>query len=144
MTQPPLTRQIQLLEHEVGLTLLERNRRHVRLTTAGKSFFKEAQDILRRVQFASTSVKRIVEGSIGNVRTGFIPAASYSLLPKLIDTARMNLPGVDLSVAEMQTFDQLEALSAGRLDLGLIRPLYRRPDLQMGCKRPTSTILARG
>ncbi|MDM0071558.1 LysR family transcriptional regulator [Variovorax sp. J31P207] len=142
MTQPPLTRQIQLLEHEIGVSLLDRNRRHVRLTPAGKTFFKEAQDILRRVQSATLSARRTVEGTVGQVRAGFIPAASYSLLPRLVGAAGRALPGVDLSVMEMQTFDQLEALSAGRLDLGIVRPLYHRPDLQVACVLREPFVLA--
>lgn len=142
MTQPPLTRQIQLLEHEVGTLLLERNRRHVRLTAAGQNFFREAQDILRRVQSASSAARRVVDGSVGSVRAAFIPPASYSLLPQLVMAARQKLPDVDLSVTEMSTFEQLEALGAGRLDLGIVRPLYRRPELQSVCVLREPFLLA--
>ncbi|UFH50421.1 LysR family transcriptional regulator [Pseudomonas sp. KNUC1026] len=44
MTQPPLTRQIQLLEHQIGAALFTRNTRSVRLTAAGRAFFLEARE----------------------------------------------------------------------------------------------------
>ena len=142
MTQPPLTRQIQLLEHEVGVTLVERNPRHVRLTAAGRAFFKEAQDILRRVQSATIAARRTMEGTVGQVHAGFIPPASYSLLPLFIRTHRQSLPDIALSVVEMSTYEQLEALGAGRMDLGIIRPLYRRPDLEAACVLREPFVLA--
>ena len=61
MTQPPLTRQIQLLEHEVGVQLLERAGGTVRLTPAGATFLREAEDILRRAQAAAATLNRTVE-----------------------------------------------------------------------------------
>ncbi len=142
MTQPPLTRQIQLLEHEVGVVLVERNPRHVRLTAAGRAFFKEAQDILRRVQSASIAARRTLEGTVGQVHAGFIPPASYSLLPLVIRAQRQSLPDVNLSVVEMSTYEQLEALASGRMDLGMVRPLYRRPDLEAACVLREPFVLA--
>ena len=47
MTQPPLSRQIQLLEHELGVELLERTSRAVKLTPAGRTFLPEAKQMLR-------------------------------------------------------------------------------------------------
>lgn len=142
MTQPPLTRQIQLLEHEVGVTLLERNRRQVRLTAVGRAFFREAQDILRRVQVAAVSARRLAEGAVGDVRLGFIPAASYGFLPRLVGLAAKSLPDVNLSMVEMQVYDQVEAVAAGRLDLGLVRPRYQRPDLDSKCVLRDPFVLA--
>ena len=52
MTQPPLSRQIKILEDRVNLTLLERSNRHVRLTSAGESFYHSAVDIIQRSEHA--------------------------------------------------------------------------------------------
>jgi DNA-binding transcriptional LysR family regulator len=52
MTQPPLSRQIRLLEHSVGVALLERTSRSVTLTAAGAAFLPEATRILRLAQNA--------------------------------------------------------------------------------------------
>ncbi len=133
MTQPPLTRQIQVLEHELGVDLFERNRRFVRLTPAGRAFLREATDILQRVQEAELTVQRASQGEAGSITLSFIPAASYSLLPSVIGTARKALPGVDLAVTEMQSLEQIEALTAGRIDLGFVRPMVKRPELDSAC-----------
>ena len=62
MTQPPLSRQIRLLEHQVGTPLLERTNRVVRFTAAGKVFFIEATRILRLADEAATTARRIANG----------------------------------------------------------------------------------
>ncbi|NVL45545.1 LysR family transcriptional regulator, partial [Pseudomonas syringae pv. actinidiae] len=55
MTQPPLSRQIQLLEHNLGVALFTRSTRSVALTAAGRAFFIEAQTLLERAQQAALS-----------------------------------------------------------------------------------------
>lgn len=67
MTQPPLTRQIQLLEHELGVLLLERSGGNVRLTPAGVVFLREAEDILRRSQSAALAARRAMRADAGCV-----------------------------------------------------------------------------
>lgn len=126
MTQPPLTRQIQLLEHEVGVRLLERSGGTVRLTLAGSTFLREAEDILRRSEAARLAARRAMRADAGSVAMGFIPAASFSMLPQLLGTIRAALPDVHVSLREMQTDDQLEAIGAGRIELGVVRPFAPR------------------
>ncbi|QKV52148.1 LysR family transcriptional regulator [Comamonas antarctica] len=126
MTQPPLTRQIQLLEHEVGVQLLERSGGAVRLTVAGRIFLREAEDILRRSQAASIAARRAMQAEAGSVTLGFIPAASFTILPQLLAFIRTRLPDVHLVLREMQTVDQIEALGADRIDLGIVRPFAPR------------------
>src|ERR1700743_75108 len=70
MTQPPLSRQIQLLEHSVGVTLLNRSSRSVRLTPAGRNFLAEARRILRLAEGAAISTRRIASGDAGSVAIG--------------------------------------------------------------------------
>jgi DNA-binding transcriptional LysR family regulator len=126
MTQPPLTRQIQLLEHEVGVSLLERAGGSVRLTPAGTIFLREAEDILRRSQAATLAARRAMRADAGSVTVGFIPAASFTLLPQLLAAIKTQLPDVQVVLREMQTADQLEAIGGDRIDLGIVRPFAPR------------------
>jgi DNA-binding transcriptional LysR family regulator len=122
MTQPPLSRQIRLLEHHVGAQLLERNSRTVRLTAAGKAFFPEAARILRIAEEAMFTARRAAKGEQGSLAIGFTSASGYSLLPEVVRRLRERSPGVSLTLKELVSTVQVEALNAGELDLGLMRP----------------------
>lgn len=121
MTQPPLSRQIQMLEREIGVLLFDRTGRNIRLTAAGSRFFTEAQDILRRAEAAALSARRAESGDEGAVVLGFIPVAALGLLPDAVAILRDAVPTVDVILKEMQTIDQLEALPSGLIDLGIMR-----------------------
>lgn len=126
MTQPPLSRQIQILERVVGVQLLERTSRVVRLTPAGRRFLPEARRLLHLAESASLSARRTASGETGGITVGFTASAAYSFLPQLIIAARARLPGVDLVLEEMVTAEQVEALEAHRIDVALLRPPVRR------------------
>jgi DNA-binding transcriptional LysR family regulator len=128
MTQPPLSRQIQILEHIVDARLLERTSRSVRLTPAGRSFLPEAKRILKLSISASQVAQRIGQGKAGSIKIGFTAATAYSFLPDLVKACRQHLPDIDLSLREMVSGDQLEALSSGQIDVGLLRPPVARPE----------------
>lgn len=133
MTQPPLSRQIQLLEHSIGAPLFDRNNRVVRLTPAGRSLLPEARMILRLAENAGLSTQRVSRGEAGIVSIGFTAAAGYAFLPGAIAQWRINSPGVDLRLREMVSGAQLDALEAGRLDFGLLRPPVTREGLRSCC-----------
>ncbi|MFF8093048.1 LysR substrate-binding domain-containing protein [Streptomyces sp. NPDC016675] len=122
MTQPPLSRQIQLLEGELRVQLLDRTNRSVRLTPAGRAFLGEARRILRQSEQAALAVRRVSTGEAGALAVGFTAASAHSALGSLLKTARAALPGVEILLQELVTRDQLKALGEGSLDLGLIRP----------------------
>lgn len=129
MTQPPLSRQIQVLERILNVMLLERTSRVVKLTAAGRSFLPEAQRILRQTELAVSIARRIDSGAIGTVRIGFTAASAYSFLPALITACQQAFPTVSLVLNEMVTGAQLEALTSGELDIGLLRPPIARAEL---------------
>jgi DNA-binding transcriptional LysR family regulator len=126
MTQPPLSRQIQLLEHELGVRLLKRSSRLVELTPAGKAFLLEARRLLRLAENAELIARRVARGESGLVTLGFTAASSYTFLPRLVAFAKAGLPGIDLVLREMVSHEQLEALLSGRIDLGFVRPPVNR------------------
>jgi DNA-binding transcriptional LysR family regulator len=133
MTQPPLSRQVQLLEHALDVRLLERNSRSVRLTPAGRAFLPEARRILRLAEEAALAAKRVARGEAGSVTIGFTAGASYDFVPRLVSLASAELPDVDLVLKELVTRDQLEALSSNRIDIGLVRLPVDRRGLELVC-----------
>ncbi|MBA8826417.1 DNA-binding transcriptional LysR family regulator [Saccharopolyspora lacisalsi] len=131
MTQPPLSRHIQQLERELRTRLLDRGSRTVRLTPAGSAFLRDARNLLHEAENAALSIRRVTSGESGVVRIGFTATSAYEVLGGLLETARERLPHVDVVLRELVTRDQLEQLSAGALDLGLIRPPVSRPELRV-------------
>ena len=142
MTQPPLSRQIQLLEHSIGLPLFVRSNRMVRLTPAGRNLLPEARSILRLAEQARNSALRVGLGEEGRVVIGFTAVAGYQFLPDMLVGLRKALPGIDLQLRELVTAWQLEALEQGHLDLGLLRPSSRGEGLQDRCVASESLVAA--
>lgn len=129
MTQPPLSRQIQVLERVLDVQLLERTSRTVRLTAAGRSFLPEAQRILRLAETATLVTRQVAAGRAGILKCGFTAASAYDFLPRLVTAFRRALPDVSLALREMVSKDQIEELLAGRIDAALVRPPVTHPDL---------------
>jgi len=130
MTQPPLSRQIQVLERILDVALLERTSRSVKLTPAGRSFLQEAQRILRHTDVAAAVARRVDSGKVGTLRIGFTAATAYSYLPTLVKACEAQLPDIGLVLNEEVTKAQLEHLLSGQLDIGLVRPPITRPELR--------------
>ncbi|MFD1383059.1 LysR family transcriptional regulator [Rhodanobacter aciditrophus] len=129
MTQPPLSRQIQLLEHQLGVSLLTRTTRSVVLTAAGRAFLTEAKSLLERADRAAMSAKKIAAGDIGTVTLSFVPSAVYEFVPKVIANAHQQRPNIKISLAEMNSFEQQEAVRSRQVDLGIVRSAPPQPDL---------------
>lgn len=122
MTQPPLSLQIQNLEQELGVSLFHRNNRHVELTSAGRVFYEEVHRILRDLDGAGEQARRAARGEIGTLRVGFVGSATYDILPTVLREYRRLYPDVQVSLHEMSTPDQLDALHKEKIDVGVLRP----------------------
>jgi DNA-binding transcriptional LysR family regulator len=121
VAQPPLSRQIQDLEREVGAALLERTKRRVALTPAGHAFLERARRSLEQANLAVTAARRAARGQSGSLSVGFVGSATYGLLPQVLRRFRRQSPDVELVLVEMGSTAQQRAVAEGRLDLGLIR-----------------------
>jgi DNA-binding transcriptional LysR family regulator len=122
--QPPLSQQIQALEAEIGATLLDRSRRWVRLTEAGRLFLEDARRILALSAGAAETARRAQRGEAGELRIGFTRSIPYTpVFPAIINAYRKQFPQVSLRLREMTTMQQAAALAGNALDLGFLRPL---------------------
>ncbi|GAB2871444.1 LysR family transcriptional regulator [Pseudoduganella ginsengisoli] len=121
--QPPLSQQIQALEQEVGARLFERSKRWVRLTEAGKLFLRDARQILAQSEQAIVTARRAQRGEAGELRVGFTFSTPFTpLFAQVIRQYRQLYPHVALTLHEMATLHQLDALEGRKLDLGFVRP----------------------
>ncbi|MDR7050829.1 DNA-binding transcriptional LysR family regulator [Duganella sp. 3397] len=146
MTQPPLSRQIQLLEHSLGVELFDRVGRTVKLTTEGRVFLADATRLLNLAEQAETTVRRASQGKTGRVRIGFTGAAGYELIPGLLAAAKVALPEIDVVLFELISVAQIEAFYANTIDLGFMRPVSSRQQLtlQLVEEEPLVVALPKG
>lgn len=123
ISPPSLTEQIQVLERLLDARLFRRSKRAVALTDAGRLLLEEARPALAQVERAERVGRQAGRGQRGIVEVGFAPSAGYAgVLAASVERYRAAHPDVSLQLHEMESLPQLEAIAAGRLDIGFVRP----------------------
>lgn len=123
MAQPPLSQQIQAFEAELGAKLFDRNRRKVELTAAGIALLPEARDILARAAELPRLAQAAAAGAAGRLDIAFTGSVPFTeVMPRILRAFRHQYPEVRVSLREMSTGSQIEAMTEGKLDIGFARP----------------------
>ncbi len=131
ISQPPLSQQIHQLESEIGCILLARTRRRVELTPAGEAFLHDARLVLGELEGAVATAQRIGSGQTGRLRVNFVGSALLSLVPGAVQRFRIARPNVEIQIRERPTTEQVRAVVAGTVDVGLVRPPFdEQPELR--------------
>jgi DNA-binding transcriptional LysR family regulator len=117
VSQPSLSVQIKQLEEELGVALFRRSKRRVEITRAGEVFLSAAREILLRLQQASAAALHAESGEVGTIRLGFIPTASFHILPRLLEKIRSTLPLVNVVLKEAPEDPQITGLRSGAFDV---------------------------
>ena len=121
IAQPPLSRQIQQLEREVGTELFDRASRPLALTDAGRLLFEQAVQVLDRMEEMKAMMRRLREADRLRFSIGFVASTLYGHLPEVIRRYRAARPGVELTLLELTSMEQIPALKDGRIDVGFGR-----------------------
>lgn len=127
MAQPPLSVAIRKLEDELGVMLLERGTRGVRLTAAGEGALGAARRCLRDAEGVAAAAQAAATGHAGRLRLGFIGSVTFGLLPRLVRAFRARYPHVKLELQEATNQALLAAVDDETLDLGFVRVPTARP-----------------
>ncbi|MFD9820268.1 transcriptional regulator CynR [Streptomyces violascens] len=119
ISQPTLSQQVKQLERTVGVQLLDRTGRSVRLTDAGETYAHYARRALRDLAAAERAVLDIADLSRGSLRLAVTPTFTAYLVGPLVAELHSRHPGIALDVRELAQ-DRIEAgLLADELDLGI-------------------------
>jgi DNA-binding transcriptional LysR family regulator len=130
-SQSSISAQIRDLEQEIGVKLLNRTQSQVTLTIAGESFLEESRKVVAAADRAVDIAQRTARGEIGLLTIGFLIWGTGAFFPGIIRGFRQLHPGVQLSVMEMLSHAQPQALLNGSLDIGFTRPLEPPYDSQL-------------
>lgn len=116
--QPPLSRQVQSLEQELGVRLFDRSSKGASLTEAGKMLLVEARDILSRLDRAAGRMR--TAETQGSVTIGFISNLAYQFVPTIASELQRCSPSINLQWSEAPNDKLVRQLKAGELDLALL------------------------
>jgi DNA-binding transcriptional LysR family regulator len=120
ITQPAVTKQMAVLEEQVGVSLFARERhRLVGLTSAGAEFLAEARRILDEVEEAIRRAQRVALGRSGRLRIGLTTDAATLHLTSILEAFHARLPKVLVELVELSGSKVLPALRANTIDLAL-------------------------
>src|SRR5579862_174199 len=120
ISQPPLSRQIQDLERNVGTQLLNRSAKCVTLTEAGRVFLAESKRILAQVYRSVDTVRRATAGETGRLEIGFAPFFDSYLLPSLRHVLGERYREAEITFHRLSSEEQVRLLRNGALDVGLL------------------------
>lgn len=120
ITQPALTKQIQALEHEMGLKLFTRGRRGAQLTHAGEQLLVKAKSIVLETTDFRQMATEMVAGKTGRLAVGF-GISGFHDVPELVAKFSQHYPKISISLEDMPSSEQTRLLLEGRLQLAFMR-----------------------
>src|SRR5262249_50331733 len=119
VAQPSFSRQIRDLEEDLGVSLLERNSRFVRLTEAGKAFATETSAVLQHAETAAQTARAFAKSHHGRLHLGYAPSLTVEVLPQALRSFEKQCPRVRVTIQDLSIREMMNGLREGRLDVAL-------------------------
>lgn len=120
LSQPALTKQIQMLEREVGAPLFLRGRHGAQLTSTGRQLLPDAIELVARADRLSARMRGVASGTSGHLAIGF-GLSSIAIAPAGVAAFRKAFPGVAVTLEDHSSSEQIDLLRQGQLDFGFVR-----------------------
>lgn len=120
VSQPSVTNSIHKLESELGITLFDRSKKQIRLTSEGKVFLERVDDILRLVNDAVLEMRDYKHLKKGNLKIGIPPMIGTYLFPHIFVNFKKLYPQIELSLYENGSLSTRQMIEKGDLDLGMV------------------------
>ena len=119
VSQSAITRQIQLLEHDLGGRILERTSSGVRPTGGGHTLAERAKTLLADYDSVMAEVRRLVRGESDRLRIGYVASAVQQYLGPALAVLRRTYPKLKIKMLDQTPGEMIMALRQGEIDLAL-------------------------
>lgn len=140
LSQPPLSKQIMLLEEELEVQLMDRSTRKVTLTEAGQLLYLRARDILDMVDTALEDIKSLKSSPGGILRLGTISSSGNMLIRHFLQDFCRIYPHVRFEITEGNTYELLEKLKNGLIECAIIRTPFNEEGLYCVYGKPEPLV----
>lgn len=120
IAQPALSRQIKLLEHEIGVQLFLRHARGMTLTETGQTFFKSISKLIYQLEKSVDDISSVKGEIKGTVNIGFLPSSNMDFITRFVGRVKKQLPDVKLNLVEGFSGNLIEWLQGGSLDISFL------------------------
>lgn len=142
MAQPPLSTQLKQLEQEMGTCLLLRGTRQIQLTDAGKILYRRALAMMDLSEGIKRELSELGEGIRGTLRIGTVSTSGAALLYPRMASFHKAFPNVRYEIREGNTYQLMELLHEGAIELAVVRTPFRSNDLECSYLEPEPMIAA--
>ena len=129
LSQPTLSRLLKQLETDMGVELVDRYHRPLHLTEAGVFFYDKISAILTEIDTVTSMTQRLSAPSTA-LNIGFVPSVLYGLLPEVIAKLKQSNPDIEVNLKDISSYQQIEALKTGEIDIGFGRFAHQDPWIQ--------------
>lgn len=141
LSQPSLSRVIKQLETDMGVVLVDRYHRPLHLTEAGAFFYDKISAILTEIDTVTSMTQRLSAPSSA-LNIGFVPSVLYGLLPEIIATLKQSNPDIEVTLKDISSYQQIDALKNGEIDVGFGRFAHQDPWIQQILLRHERYVVA--
>ena len=141
LSQPSLSRLLKQLETDMDVMLIDRYHRPLHLTEAGTFFYDKISTILTEMDTVVGMTKRLSAPSSA-LNIGFVPSILYGLLPEIIARLKQSNPEIDVNLKDISSYQQIEALKSGDIDIGFGRFAHQDPWIQQILLRHERYVVA--
>jgi DNA-binding transcriptional LysR family regulator len=121
VAQPALSRQLRLLEEELGVELMRRTTHTFELTEAGEHLLEHGRELLRAADALERTLRGFGAGEAGRIAVAYGTSAAYDTAPRLLAAVAQRLPELELRTRVASVAEVLAQISAGTLDVGIVR-----------------------
>ncbi|WP_026564311.1 LysR family transcriptional regulator [Bacillus sp. UNC41MFS5] len=129
ISQPALSRSINKLEEELGVTLFDRTGRSVHLNKFGRLFLKRVENGLNEISFGIQEINQLKNPYTGTVSLAFLQTLGITILPKIISNFNKQYPHVEIQIYQNKIVTSIQQLLTREVDLCLIGSFEHNPNI---------------